>query len=289
MFAPRSWGGAVIMPELDSTPVPDYGGALRLDGRGVVVVGAGQGIGRQTAHGAAALGARVACFDTDPARAAAVAEAVGGVACVGDAAKRTDMERMFAEAAAELGRIDAIVDIVGMPRYRPILETEDADWDFQHDVTLRQAFLAMQIGGRRMAATGGGAMAFVSSVSGVTSAPGHAGYGAAKAGLNSMVRSAAVEFARHGIRVNAAAPGLIWTPRVSESMSPEARTGAERSIPLRRVGQPSDIAGVLLFLISDLAAYVTGQTLVVDGGATATFPLAMRTLPPKPAQPGPGA
>jgi NAD(P)-dependent dehydrogenase (short-subunit alcohol dehydrogenase family) len=243
-----------------------------------VVVGAGQGIGRQTAHAAAAVGARVTCVDVDVQRARAVAAEVGGHACVGDATRRADVERAFAEAQAAFGPVHAVIDIIGLPRYVPILDLEDEDWDFQHDVSLKQAFYVMRFGGKAIAAAGGGAMAFVSSVSGVTSAPGHAAYGAAKAGLNSLVRSAATELARHRIRVNAAAPGLIWTPRVSQAMSDEARQGAERSIPLRRPGRPSDVASVLLFLISDLAAYVTGQTLVVDGGATATFPIGMRPL-----------
>jgi NAD(P)-dependent dehydrogenase (short-subunit alcohol dehydrogenase family) len=269
------------MTQFDTSPVPDYAAALRLDGRHVIVLGAGQGIGRQTAHAAAALGARVACLDVDPRRAKAVAAEVSGFAASGDATVRADVERMFGEAQAALGDVKAVIDIIGMPRYVPILDTEDEDWDFQFDLTLRQAFYAMRAGGRLMAATGGGAMAFVSSMSGVTTAPGHAPYGAAKAGLNNLVRSAAVEMARHRIRVNAAAPGVIWTPRISQAWTDEARQATERQIPLRRLGQPADIASALLFLISDLAAYVTGQTLTVDGGATSTYPLSMPRLGPK--------
>jgi NAD(P)-dependent dehydrogenase (short-subunit alcohol dehydrogenase family) len=266
----------------DDTPIPDYARLFRLDGRGVVVIGAGQGIGRQAAHGAAALGARVACIDVDLARAESVAAEIGASAHAGDATNAADMRRVLTEAQDALGRIDSLVDIIGMPRYVPILDTSDEDWSFQHDVSLRQAFLALREGGRLMRETGGGSIAFVSSISGIAGAPRHAAYGAAKAGLNSLIRSAATELARHRIRVNAAAPGLTWTPRISTSMSPEARAAAEKSIPLRRVGLPSDIASALLFLISDLSAYITGQTLVVDGGATVGFPINMGAGPGQP-------
>ncbi len=263
----------------DDTPVPDYANLLRLDGRGVVVLGAGQGIGRQATHAAAALGARVVCIDADHDRAASVAQEIAGTALSGDATKPDDMTRVLTEAATTLGRIDALVDIIGMPRYIPIMDLSDEDWDFQLDISLRQAFHAMRAGGRIMRETGGGAMAFVSSISGTTGAPRHAAYGAAKAGLNSLIRSAAHEMARHGIRVNGVAPGLTWTPRIAASMDEAAHATAMKSIPLRRPGQPSDIAGALLFLISDLSAYITGQTIIVDGGATAGFPISLGAGP----------
>jgi NAD(P)-dependent dehydrogenase (short-subunit alcohol dehydrogenase family) len=274
------------MSNLDSSGVPDYAKALRLDGRGVVVVGGGQGIGRQTSHALAALGAKVFCIDNDADRAHAVAREVSGVAGVGDATQREEMERLFAEAQTALGRIDGLADILGVPAYGPILDLDDASWDRQHDITLRQAYYALQIGARAMITSGGGAMVFVSSVSGLTSAPHHAAYGAAKAGLTSLVKSAAIELARHKIRVNAVAPGLTWTPRIAASMGPAERERAEANVPLRRVGAPSDIASAILFFLSDLAGYVTGQTLVVDGGATASFPLAMKP-PRNPAGPTP--
>jgi NAD(P)-dependent dehydrogenase (short-subunit alcohol dehydrogenase family) len=268
----------------DDSPVPPYADMLRLDGRGIVVIGAGQGIGRQAAHAAAALGARVACIDIEVERSESVAGEVGGLALAADATDSTDLRRVLGEAAAALGRIDALIDIIGMPRYLPILKLSDDDWDFQHDMTLRQAFHALREGGRLMAETGGGAIAFVSSISGITGAPGHAGYGAAKAGLNSLVKSAGYELARHAIRVNAVAPGLVMTPRISSMRSGETLAGAVQSIPLRRMGQPSDIASALVFLISDLSSYITGQTIVVDGGATTGFPINLGSSPPSAAE-----
>ena len=263
------------MTSTDDTPVPDYPSGLRLDGRRFVVVGAGQGIGRQTAHALASVGARVACVDVDAARAREVAAEVAGVAVAGDASRRDDAERVFEEVIGALGGLDGLVDIVGMARYAALLDVDDDDWDWQFDIVLRHAYLAVQLGGRSLAAGSGGVMAFVASVSGLTSAPRHAAYGAAKAALMALVRSAAVELGPSGVRVNAVAPGVVWTPRVSALLGEDGRVRNEANTPLRRVAQPADIAAALLFLCSDLSSYVSGQTLVVDGGVGAKFPYPM--------------
>jgi NAD(P)-dependent dehydrogenase (short-subunit alcohol dehydrogenase family) len=123
--------------------------------------------------------------------------------------------------------------------------------------------------------TDGGSMVFVASVSGIFSAPRHAAYGAAKAGLMSWVRSLAVELGPKGIRVNAVAPGAVWTPRISKLLGDKGREQQSRNAPLGRVAEPKDIASAILFLSSDLAGYVTGQTLVVDGGVGVKFPYPM--------------
>ncbi len=263
----------------DDTPVPDYAGGLRLDGRRFVVVGAGQGIGRQTAHALASVGASVACVDVDGDRAHEIAAEVDGVAVVGDATRRADAERVYREAADALGGLDGLVDIVGMSRYATLLEVDDEEWDWHFDVVLRHVYLAIQLGGRLLTRGGGGVMAFVASVSGLTSAPRHAPYGAAKAALMALVRSAAVELGPRKIRVNAVAPGVVWTPRISVALGEEGRARNEANTPLRRVAQPADIAAALLFLCSDLAGYVSGQTLVVDGGVGAKFPYPMADAP----------
>ena len=171
-----------------------------------------------------------------------------------------------------MGRLDAVVDIVGMAQYASFLDITDENWTWHEDIVLRHAFLAMQYGGREMAKTGGGAMAFVASVSGITSAPMHAAYGAFKAGLMSLVKSAAVELGPQGIRVNAVAPGVVWTPRISQFLGEDGRKTNAANTPLRRVALTSDIAGALLFLVSDLSGYVNGHTIVVDGGVGAKFP-----------------
>lgn len=263
------------MTRSDSTPVPDYPGLLRLDGRRFVVLGAGQGIGRQAAHALAEAGARCFCVDLDPDLAADIAGEVGGIPGSGDATKRAESARLFEEAATAMEGIDGVVDIIGMSRYEPLLELDDDSWEWHHDIVLRHAYYAVQHGGRALTAAGGGAMVFVASASGLTGAPSHAAYGAAKAGLMSLVRSAALELGPSNIRVNAVAPGVVWTPRVSGYLGDAGRERNAANAPLRRVAQPSDIAAALLFLASDLAGYVTGQTLIVDGGVSAKFPYPM--------------
>jgi NAD(P)-dependent dehydrogenase (short-subunit alcohol dehydrogenase family) len=263
------------MTRTDDTEIPDYSGKLRLDGRNFVVIGAGQGIGRQATHALASLGARTFCVDLDHDLADDIAKEVDGIAWSGDATKRDDAESLFASAQATFGRVDGLVDIVGMARYARLLDIGDDDWNWHFDIVLRHAYLAMQLGGRVMSGTGGGVMVFVASVSGITSAPQHAAYGAAKAGLMALVRSGAVELGPSGIRVNAVAPGVVWTPRVSVYLGEAGRTRNAENAPLRRVALPADIAAAILFLASDLASYVTGQTLVVDGGVGAKFPYPM--------------
>ena len=263
------------MTSSDDSPVPDYSGLLRLDGKGAVVVGAGQGIGRQTTHALAQAGARVFCIDNQEALAKEIADEVGGIPWSCDARERGEVEDAVAAARRELGRIDALVDIVGMAKYVALLETSDDDWDWTDGMVLRHAFLFSQAAGRAMVEDGGGAMCFVASVSGITSAPNHAAYGVAKAGLMSLVRSTAVELGPSGVRSNAVAPGMVWTPRISQFVPEELKKRNEENTPLRRVAIPADIAAAALFLVSDLSSYVNGQTLTVDGGVGVKFPYPM--------------
>jgi NAD(P)-dependent dehydrogenase (short-subunit alcohol dehydrogenase family) len=268
------------MTRTDDTEVPDYPGLLRLDGRRFVVIGAGQGIGRQASHALAQAGARLVVVDKDPDLAADIAKEVDATPWSGDATDRDEVARLASSATEALGGIDGLVDIIGMAQYASLLDTNDELWEWEHDICLRHAWLAMQHLGREMVSdsgtggTGGpgGAMVFVASVSGMTSAPMHAAYGAFKAGLIGLVRSAAVELGPLGFRVNAVAPGVVWTPRVSAYLGEEGRQRNAENAPVRRVALPADIAAALLFLASDLSGYVNGQTLVVDGGVGVKFP-----------------
>ncbi|MGW7273748.1 SDR family NAD(P)-dependent oxidoreductase [Streptomyces sp. NPDC054864] len=257
---------------LDTSPLPDYATLHRLDDRAYVVLGAGNGIGRQAAHALTAAGARVLCVDLDQGRAEAVAAETGGVPYVADVTRREEMRQLFAHARRELGPVGGVVDIVGMARYAPLDELDDDSWDWHFSLVLRHAWLTVQYGGEALAEAGGGPLVFVASVSGLTAAPLHAAYGAAKAGLISLVRSAAVEYGPRGVRVNAVAPGVVWTPRVAALIGEEGRERNARNAPLARVAETSDIASALLFFASPLSSYVTGQTLVVDGGVSVKFP-----------------
>jgi len=259
------------MTRTDDTEVPDYASRLRLDGRNFVLLGAGQGIGRQAGHALAAVGARVFCVDVDPGLADDIAKEVNGIAWAGDAIAPASAERLYQDAHTALGRIDGIVDIIGMAKYAGLLETDQAAWEWHHGMVLQHAINAIRFGAPRMIDTGGGVLTVVASVSGMQSAPSHGAYGAYKAALMSLVRTAAVELGPKGVRVNAVAPGLVMTPRVAAYLSEEEKERGARNAPLRRSALPADIAETILFLCTGLASYITGQTIVVDGGVSAKF------------------
>jgi NAD(P)-dependent dehydrogenase (short-subunit alcohol dehydrogenase family) len=265
--------------KLDTSEVADYAGLLRLDGRAFVVAGAGQGIGRQITHALAQNGAKLLCLDYDQAAAQHVAGEVGAVPATADVRERGDIEAAFTRAKDEFGRVDGVVDIVGMAKYAALLQTSEDDWSWTFDMVLRHAWLISQVGGEMMRQQERrddngqrGVFAFVGSASGITGAPLHAAYGAAKAGLLSLVRSIAVEFGPMGMRSNAVAPGVVWTPRIGAMIGEQGREQNAKNTPLRRVAEPRDIASVLLFLLSDLSAYVSGQVISIDGGVSAKFP-----------------
>jgi NAD(P)-dependent dehydrogenase (short-subunit alcohol dehydrogenase family) len=261
----------------DTTPVPDYGGLLRLDGRGFIVVGAGQGMGRQSAHALAQQGARVLCVDIDGDRAKAVAAEIDGVACVADMRVGDEAATVVATALREFGRLNGVANVVGMARYGPIVDMSEEDWDWCHDIVLRHAFHTVKHAGKAIAAGGGGSIVLVASISGISSAPYHAAYGAAKAGLVSLVRSAAMELKPSEVRVNGVAPGNTATPRIVTSQGRSAEELSTGSLSTH--GATSDIASAILFLSSDLARHVTGQTLAVDGGDLVKFPHEMQAPP----------
>jgi len=268
--APRTAAGDEAAGALDGESVPDYVARFRLDGRRHVVLGGGQGMGRQTSHALAQLGAEVAVVDVDEEVAKNVAAEIGGGAAahVADITDARQMERL----AAEVGDVDGVVDIVGMARYTRLTETSEEDWAWEHDMVLRHAWLAVRAFGPRLARRGGGSMAFVASVSGMTGAPMHGAYGVFKAGLLALVRTAALELGPSRVRVNAVCPGTVWTPRVAAGIDRRGRDRVISATPLRRIMLPSDIASALVFLLGDMAAGVNGHALVVDGGATVKFP-----------------
>jgi NAD(P)-dependent dehydrogenase (short-subunit alcohol dehydrogenase family) len=264
----------VAVSARDTSAVPDYLAKLRLDGRVFVVLGGGNGIGRQTCHALAQAGAQIVCVDRDAELARAVADEVRGAALDADVTKRSEVERVFAEAKKQ-GAVRGVVDIVGMPVLGPLAELDDAKWQSQLDLVLTHAFLALQIGSNAIAAAGGGSMVFVGSMSGVTKIPGQVAYGTAKAALHQLVAASANELGPSGIRVNAVAPGFARTPRLNTMISEAQWEAIGGLTALGHAADPSEIASAILFLTSDLASHVTGQVLLADGGITGTV------VPPK--------
>ena len=224
-------------------------------------------------------GARVACVDIDATRSASVAGEVrlGGGEAVSfgaDLRRSEQAERTVAQVAEAFGGIDVVVDVIGEIRWGHVVDLTDEDWDYSLDGVLRHVFNLARAAGRLLLAQGtGGSLVSVSSVSGINSAPFHAPYGAAKAGLMALTRSLAVEWAPAGIRVNTVAPGAIATPRVAGQLfgGREAGETLPSRAPFGRMGEPDEIAKVVVFLSSDLASYLSGQTIAVDGAATAQF------------------
>lgn len=246
--------------------VTDYLSLLRLDGRGFVVLGAGQGIGEQAAVALAQAGARVLCVDQDLQLARNIAEAVDGIPCAADATSRLDMQRVFDTARRQFGRVHGVVDIVGVAGIKPLSAVDDAAWDRQFDIVLRHAWLAIQIGGEMMKSDGGGTFAFVGSLAGDRAVPNEVAYATAKAALHHLVRCAGAEYARHHVRINAVSPGFVRTPRLLQRLSDATWAAIDHAIPIGRAATPADIAGHLLFLSSDLSAHMAGEIVNVDGG-----------------------
>jgi NAD(P)-dependent dehydrogenase (short-subunit alcohol dehydrogenase family) len=253
----------------DSAAVPDYASLLRLDGKGFVVLGAGDGMGRQACHALSQAGATVLCVDRDATLAAAIAQEVSGVAVAADVTVRADVQRVFQLAQERFGQsLHGIVDIVGVAQIGALADLDDEAWNRQFDTVLRHAFLTIQLGGAALAKRGGGSIVFVGSISGLVSVARQAAYGTAKAALHHLVRCSAHELGPSGVRINAIAPGFVRTPRLLSRLSDGFWESVGQVNPLRRVAIPAEIASAILFLCSDLASYVTANVMTLDGGTT---------------------
>jgi NAD(P)-dependent dehydrogenase (short-subunit alcohol dehydrogenase family) len=244
---------------------------LGLDGKKALVLGAGQGIGEGMALLFARTGVSLALVDREPERAQAVADRARalGVAALPLRADVTDDAALAAtirEADQQLGGLDILVTVVGMATFRPALDLTMAEWDLDQRRNIRYVFLAARTFAECARARGIPAViTCISSMSGVRSAAGHAAYGAAKDGLANLVRTLAIEWAPYGIRINAVTPGSIATPNFPDSA--ESRETMRNSlVPMRRSGTIEELTGPMLFLSSNLASYVTGHNLWVDGG-----------------------
>ena len=240
---------------------------IDLGGRVALVTGSTRGIGREIAATLAGCGARVAVVGRDAGRAAEAAKAIGADArgYAADVADTGQVTSLVESVERDFGSLDILVNNAGLTRDNILLRLKDEDWDAVLSANLRGAFATIRAAARTMMKRRWGRIINISSVVGLIGNKGQSNYAASKAGLIGLTKSVAKEFASRNILANVVAPGFIETDMTS-AMTPDARTALSSQIPLERLGTPKDIAGVVAFLSSEHAAYITGQVFVVDGG-----------------------
>jgi NAD(P)-dependent dehydrogenase (short-subunit alcohol dehydrogenase family) len=249
---------------------------FHLEGRVAIVTGAAQGIGAACAERLAHDGAAVALWDVDDARGQALATRLAGHGQTAiyrhcNVADQREVDAALAATLQALGRVDALINNAGIFKAAKFLDITEADWDAVIAVNLKGAFLVGQAVARAMAANvdgSGGSIVNMSSVNGVLAIPSIASYNVSKGGVNQLTRVMALALAEHGIRVNAVAPGTIATELAKNAVlgSEEAKQRIMSRTPMRRLGEPNEIADVCAFLVSNASSYMTGEIVYVDGG-----------------------
>lgn len=249
------------------------GGAGRLGGKVAVVTGAGSGIGRATATLFAREGAKVVCADVSGnEKDAAASIGDDAIAVHADVAKAPEVESMIDTAVREFGRLDVLFNNAGFGgTSRPVAEIDEAAYDALVGVNLKGVFLGMKYGIAAMLRSGGGSVINTASAAGIVGWKGKAVYAAAKGGVVQLTKSAALDYATQGVRVNAICPGMTWTGLAaaaadgSSTPPPDLRPPQ----PMARWGLPQELAAAVLFLASDESSFVTGSAIPVDGGYVA--------------------
>ncbi|CAM3662556.1 SDR family oxidoreductase [Polaromonas hydrogenivorans] len=239
-----------------------------LAGRVCIVTGGAQGIGEACIRRFAREGAQVVVADIDDVRGAALAAELGGLYVHCDVGDKAQVDALVAQTMAVHGRIDVLVNNAGIFRAADFLEVTEADFDAVLRINLKGAFLVGQAVAREMAKVGKGSIVNMSSVNAVLAIPTIASYNVSKGGINQLTRVMALALADKGIRVNAVAPGTIATELAAKAVltSEEAKARIMSRTPMKRLGEPSEIADTVAYLASDAASYITGEIVVADGG-----------------------
>ncbi len=255
--------------------------AGRLEGKIALVIGGSRGIGRGIAQRFAEEGARLVIADIASEQGTTAAADLDAIFVATDISSLAEAHAAVGAATERHGRLDIMIQNAGIYPWQLIEDTSSEDWDRVMAVNLRGSFNAARAALVPMKQQGSGRMLYTSSITGphVTS-PGHGHYSATKAGINGFIRAAALEFSGYGITVNGVEPGNILTEAIQEHRGPAFIKSMEDSIPLGRLGTPRDVANAFLFLASDDASYITGTTIVVDGGQLLPEGADFRILPP---------
>jgi NAD(P)-dependent dehydrogenase (short-subunit alcohol dehydrogenase family) len=243
---------------------------ILLSDRVAVVTGGGAGIGRGVAAGLAAFGAKVAIWERDADRCAASADAIGALGIVTDVRESDQVAAALDQTVAEFGPVTILVNNAGGVFFSKLLDTSENGWDALYRANLRHVLMCTQLVVRSLVdAKLPGSIINLTSIEGVRAAPGYAAYAAAKAGVISYTKTAAFELAPDGIRVNAIAPDFTSTEGLMALIPGGPGPEVSQAIPQGRPGHVDEIASTAVFLASDMASYITGQTIHVDGGTHA--------------------
>jgi 3-oxoacyl-[acyl-carrier protein] reductase len=246
----------------------------RFQGKTVLVTGGARGIGAATATRFASEGAKVVVADFDADAARETADAIGGVAVRCDVTKRDEVEQAVEQAVAEGGSLDVLVTCAGIIRDNMLFKMSDEDWDAVIDTHLKGTFFAVRAAQKHMVEQKSGKMVLISSTSALGNR-GQTNYSTAKAGLQGMTKTLAIELGPFNVNVNCVAPGFIATAMTQQTADrmgvpfDQFMEAVAGQVPLRRVGQPEDVAGTIAYLCSEDAGYVSGQVIYVAGGPRA--------------------
>ncbi|MES2942205.1 MAG: SDR family oxidoreductase [Pseudomonadota bacterium] len=239
-----------------------------LAGRVCIVTGGAQGIGEACIRRFASEDARLVIADIDDTRGQALAAELGGLYVHCDVGDKTQVDALVVQTMAAFGQIDVLVNNAGIFKAADFLEVSEADFDAVLRINLKGSFLVGQAVAREMTKAGKGSIINMSSVNGVLAIPTIASYNVSKGGINQLTRVMALALADKGVRVNAVAPGTIATELAARAVltSDEAKAKIMSRTPMKRLGDPSEIADTVAYLASDAASYITGEIIVVDGG-----------------------